>query len=254
MTRHAAWLLLAITLGTSPALADDVACFDAHEAAQIARKHGALLRARGHLAICGQNRCPGSVQRDCVGWAVELAAQQPSYVVAVVGDDGADLVGASITVDGAEITRGSTAIEIDPGVHRLHVVVAGRAPVDQPFEMREGERGKRVVVAVPGPRTRPAETTRLRPLTYALGGVAAVALGSFIGFAVIGKTHEHAVADSCGDRCSDARVDGIRHLYLAADISLGISVVAAGALLATWLFLPASTRTKRPMKTASFAF
>src|SRR5688572_4758057 len=86
--------------------ADDAArCYDAHEQAQMERKTGAWMKARRLLAVCGSERCPSMVQRDCVTWESELAARQPSVIVAVVRDDNTDVLGARATLDGARLDR-----------------------------------------------------------------------------------------------------------------------------------------------------
>ncbi len=222
------------------------ACYDAHEAAQIERKAGAWRKARGLLATCGRLECPAIVQRDCVTWAAELAAEQPSVVIAVVRDDGSDVLGATVFVDSEPAPNDGHALEIDPGTHRARVELVGHSAFEQSFVVREGERARRVAITVPsGPSGGKQAESRAPSLpTYVLGGVAALALGSFGTFAVLGKSEENRLADTCRDRCSDDDVSGVHRSYVIADVSLGVAIVAAGAAVVTWLFLPPRGTTR----------
>jgi hypothetical protein len=211
-------------------------CYDAHEAAQIQRKDGQWLKARAFLAACGNNQCPPIVQRDCVAWAAELAAQQPSVVVAVVRDDGTDVLGPRVLVDGATVPSDGRATEVDPGEHRVRVEVPGKRAIDEDFVIREGERGRRLVVKLPSDKPRPSSSPPTA--TWILGGVAVAALGSFATFAAIGKARENDLAETCNGQCSDDEVASARRFYIIADVSLGAAVIAAGAAVVVWVVAP----------------
>lgn len=209
-------------------------CYDAHEAGQIQRKRGRIHDARVSFATCDRSVCPPIVQRDCVAWAAELAAAQPSVVVAVVREDGTDVLGARVLVDGAPAPVDGHALELDPGAHTVRVERVGEAPFEERFAVREGDRARRVPIVLREPATSPA--ARKPPLaTYVLGTAAILALGSFGTFAYLGKSRENELSASCGDRCSDDAVAEVRRSYLAADISLGAAVVAAGAAVVVWV-------------------
>lgn len=218
-------------------------CYDAHEAGQLHRKRGELHQARVSFATCGAPSCPSIVQRDCVTWAAELSREQPSVVLAVVGPDGRDVGSARATLDRAPAALDGHAVELDPGEHRLHVEAPGAPPVDQRFTLREGERARRIKVVVgeePAPRRTSPEAA-----TWILGGVGVVSLASFGTFAVMGKSRENELARTCDARCTDDEVASVRRSYVAADVSLGIAVLAAGAAIVTWVLAPKTTRTAR---------
>jgi hypothetical protein len=66
-------------------------------------------------------------------------------------------------------------------------------------------------------------------LSWILGGVGVVAAGAFAYFAVSGRSQETDLANTCSPRCPSDDVTGLRHSYLAADISWGVGVVSLGA-------------------------
>lgn len=212
-------------------------CYDAHETGQLQRKRGELRKARASFAACGQTSCPSIVQHDCVAWAAELVTQQPSIVIAVVRNDGTDVLGASVSIDGAPVTVDGRTLDVDPGVHRMRVEVPGEPPLEQRFAVREGERSRRVAVVVASKEQR---HSRLAPpmISYVLGGVSVLALASFGTFAWAGKSRENELARTCVDRCSDDDVAGVRTSFVIADLSLGVAAIAAGAAILTWVFAP----------------
>jgi hypothetical protein len=256
-TRRALVALVASTLGSHARIADadqangttTAACYDAHEAGQLQRKRGELRKARGSFATCGAPSCPSIVQRDCVVWAGELAAQQPSIVIAVVQPDGKDVLGARVSVDGTPVTADGRAIELDPGEHRVHVEARSEAAVEQRVTVHEGERARRLSIVVGSARP-PLLRSGPPTVSWILGGVAVLSLASFGTFAALGKSDENELGRTCGDRCSDDQVAGVQRSYVVADVSLGVAVVAAGAAIVTWVFFP--ERAKATPRAASF--
>ena len=215
-------------------------CYDAHERGQLQRRRGELQRARVSFATCGRNVCPPVVQRDCVAWAADLAKVQPSVVIAVVRDDGTDVLGARVFIDGASTPADGRGVELDPGEHKVRVDRAGEPSFERRFAVREGDRSRRVAIVLPSAADAPT-SRKPSALTYLFGGVALLSLASFGTFAVLGKSREDHLGNTCGDRCSDDDVAGVRRSYLVADISLGIAAVATGAAIVTWLVAPKRT-------------
>jgi hypothetical protein len=224
------------------------ACYDAHEAGQVARKRDEIHKARASFAACGQSACPPIVQRDCVAWAAELAELQPSVVLAVVRGDGSDVLGASVSIDGSPVEADGRGVELDPGEHHVRVERADGAPFEQSFAVREGDHARRLEIVLPDPT--PSRGLGKPPLvSYVLGGVALVSAASFGTFAWLGKSRENELTDACGNRCGDEEVASVRRSYLAADISLGVTVAALGAAVITWLIAPRAP--ERPARSAA---
>jgi hypothetical protein len=79
------------------------------------------------------------------------------------------------------------------------------------------------------------ERPRSSPLlAYVVGGAGLAAVGSSLLLAHWGR-EDNLLLDRCAPDCSQASVDHVSNMYIAADIALGAGVVALGA--ATWLYL-----------------
>lgn len=98
-------------------------------------------------------------------------------------------------------------------------------------------------------------------LPIVVGGVGVAAIGSAFLLAHWGS-EDNARLDGCKPNCNTESVDHVRDLYLAADITLGVGVVALGS--AAWLFFsdqndesPATAQayevTVKRMKSGAFA-
>ncbi len=82
---------------------------------------------------------------------------------------------------------------------------------------------------------------------YLLGGFGLASLGAYGMFTYWGKK-DNDLLSRCAPDCSPASLDHIRKLYLVADISLGVGVVALGA--ATWVALSSGSSKEKPTETA----
>jgi len=250
---------LALTLPGRVALADEPEtpaaqpdtkseCAAAYEASQEQRKAGALLAAREQLRICVRDACPSFVRNECTQWLEEVETSLPSVVLeARRGDQ--DLDDVKVSIDGKPIADklSGSAVALDPGAHVFRFEYAGEEPIERRVLVRVGEKNRRVAVSFAAPETETPPGTpgpvqadsgkglNKRTVSYVLGGVGAVALGSFAFFALSGKSDENELGDRCSPNCPDSDVDAVRTKYLVADISLGIGVVALGA--GTWFFV-----------------
>jgi hypothetical protein len=155
-----------------------------------------------------------------------------------------------VLVDGtvrAERLDGS-AIDLDPGPHRLRLEPARGAVVEQDVLARIGEKNRAIDAVVGAPSaapTTPADVTRphrLPTTAYVFGGVAAVAFGSFAFFGITGYARLQDMRSSCRPFCAQGDIDALRQKLLVADISLGIGLVAAAAT--AWVVL-----SQRPERT-----
>ncbi len=257
----AAALLVA---GAPTARADEkVACAHASEQAQELRSQRKMTAARQELLTCARDVCPQIVRKDCVQWLGEVDAALPSVVVTARDAQGQDLVSVHVTVDGKPFTDtlDGKAIPIDPGIHAFHLETAGAASIDQQVVVREGEKNRSLAVTFGPPggaksseagATPPAAGAEPPPppathgggppvLTYVLGGVGVVAMGSFAFFGITGTNDASNLRSTCAPACSTSQVDSVRHKLLAADISLGVGVVAIGAAAVLWITHPSAS-------------
>jgi hypothetical protein len=149
---------------------------------------------------------------------------------------------------------------VDPGEHTFSFERDGAPPIEQRLLVRVGEKNRQLAVRfggsegadrdasgstptdrqAPGTEESASKSSTKRTLSYIVGGVGLVALGSFAYFGLTGRRDESDLHDRC-PRCTQDEVDDVKRKYLIADISAGVGVVALGA--AAWLFFSAPSRT-----------
>jgi hypothetical protein len=237
--------------GSSATTSPREACLAEHEQAQDARLDGKLLEARNDLRQCSAATCPALVTRDCVAWLAEIEQQIPSVIFRAT-KDGVDLEKLRVK-EGDQLltdTLTGTPLELNPGPHHFIAELPDMPAQDATYVLQAGDKGRIVsfsftspapvtspskAISGPGPRlSRPVPT-----LTWVLGGVAVAALatGGVLGGLALDKRSD--VSKECSPLCTDREVQGVKRLALAADVSLGIGLVAAGLSLYTFAARPA---------------
>jgi hypothetical protein len=88
-------------------------------------------------------------------------------------------------------------------------------------------------------------------LTALLAGAGVAGLGGYALLVYWGRKDNNLLAQ-CKPSCSQGNTDHIRRLYLEADISLGVGVVALGT--ATWLLLRPHSSEEASRKSVGYAF
>lgn len=234
---------LAVTLGTSSARGDTLACSRAYEQGQRLRSEAQLIRARAELVTCAQDACPSRLRKECIAWLAEVAESIPTLAIHVRGADGCDRPNATTWIDGVLVERGAEGkpLEVDPGPHTVRAEVDG-AIVEQTVVVPSFDRGRIVRIsvgsnvgtcggiapprAVPTTPEPPREGARRVPaLTYVFGGIGVLGLGVGAGFGISGWSQK-ATLDECKGACDDASIDAMRRTFVASDVALGIGVLA----------------------------
>ncbi|WP_437786782.1 hypothetical protein [Sorangium sp. So ce1097] len=253
------------------------ACAAAYERAQGLRRDGRLLDAREALIACSQPACPPAAVADCGPWLAEVEQSLPSVVVAAKDADGRERLDVRVLVDGRLLaaTLDGKALPVDPGLRTFRFEPATGQAVEERVLIREGEKNRAITVTLGAPAAgapaarrplaspplatpaaaplatpaaplaTPAEPS-IPPLAWVAGGVGVAGLAVF---AVAGALSLDAEADlraTCAPRCAADDVRAIRVQHAAADIGLGVGVVALGT--AAWLYLtrPAAARSPQP--------
>ncbi|MEZ4219301.1 MAG: hypothetical protein R3B13_00140 [Polyangiaceae bacterium] len=253
--RYAAILLLApFVLHAPSALGQAKECIANHASAKEKRKGGALMAAKDEFLLCARDTCPKVVREECRELVSKLAGEIPSVVLAVKDERGNDVVDGTVSLDGKEVDGwlGGRGVDVDPGPHTLRFVSADGRESELKFVARAGEKNRSVVIKLisnepsgptagpssgpgPAPVVEDDKTSSGPPtLAYVLTGVAAVALGSFVYFALDGTSKKSDI-DECKPNCTQGDVDAMRRSFLIGDISLGVGAVALGG--AAYLFL-----------------
>jgi hypothetical protein len=222
------------------ASADDLtACNAALVHGQELARAGKLLAARGAYPACLRAECDDSLRAVCANFVAELKGRIPSVTVEARGPRG-HIDGARIHIDGLLVAEPSAATEIDPGEHVVVVEAPGFVAREEHVVVAERDppRSMPVILAPfvlhgPSPATPSVARTGLPAFFWVAGGGAVAALGSFTYFGLRGKDTEGQLRASCPLGPCDSST--MRREYLAADISLGVAIVAAGAAL--WIAL-----------------
>jgi hypothetical protein len=154
-TRTSTFLLLALALlGTTlfcrVARADEAACIAASESELALRQAGKLEDAIKQLAVCAAPTCSAAVKAECTRRMQELQAALPTIVLAATDEGGNDVSAVAVKLDGAPLVGSldGRAIAVDPGTHSLRFETAGKPPVEKSFVFREGEKDRRISVAL----------------------------------------------------------------------------------------------------------
>lgn len=130
-------------------------CLTAPVEGQKLRRDGKLLSAHERFAVCARNSCPAEVVQACARWAHEVEAAIPSVVISVRDEEGHDLPGGQMSIDGEASTPiGVRAVELDPGEHRVIVERADKRHEER-VVLREGEKNRMVTVTFPSRRPAP---------------------------------------------------------------------------------------------------
>jgi hypothetical protein len=216
------------------------ACIDANEKTQLAEHAGRLREARELARSCAAEACPALVRDDCTRLGNQLDASIPSLLVEI-REAGSHLGRVRVAVDGSyrpEALAGRS-IELDPGVHHVRLEDDDEKTVEErEVVLRQGERDRRVVFDAPAKASAPSRAAP--PLaTYVLAGVTVAAGATFAIFGLTGEATESRLAGSCAPRCTSHDLAPLHTQYLAANLSLGVAVVALAATVTMlWLGRP----------------
>jgi hypothetical protein len=240
---------------------EKVACVAAAEKAQSLRSAGKLVEARNEVIACSRPECPAIVRTDCIHWLDDLERRVPTIVFRATDAGGRDVSGVTVDADGVRVANllDGRAIPVDPGSHTFRFRTRSRLEVERSFVIAEGERARVVVVAFDAPlaadgtaarassaRDQEPSASTHSPLFYVSSAVAVVGLGSFVGFELLGQSEYRSLRDGCGatSSCAHDDVTAARTKFIAAGISLGVAIAAAG-VAAVLFVLEAQRAPKR---------
>lgn len=227
-------------------------CLAQHEQAQDSRLAGKLLAARSALRECSAAACPALVSRDCVAWLGDVERQIPS-VIFRAAKDGADVVSLRVSEDQQLLTDSltGTPLELDPGPHRFVAELPGFASQTATYVLQAGDKARVVRFDFTTPRPAPLAPAASPPpapppplwrpvptITYVLAGatLTATVVGSVLGSLALNQRNN--VEHDCAPLCTDAEVSHIRNLAVAADVSLAVALLGAGATIYSYTARP----------------
>ena len=236
------------------------ACENAYKRAGKLEQSGQLLKAQEELQNCTRSVCGKFLQHQCTVRYDQIVSDTPSVVPIVADADGAPIIDVHVTMDGAPLTSriDGRAIPIDPGLHEFSFEQDKTVIGTQKIVILQGQRNHPLSVKLRRPKEEarqelppasavrdpaakapekrvppaalselPAEEPRrgssLGP--YLLIGSGLMAIGGYGLLTYWGRQDNDKLA-MCTPNCSQASVDHIHDLYLAANISLSAGIVA----------------------------
>jgi len=245
----AASLLALDVAGGGLARADDTdACLDAYEKSQQLRKEGKLGASREQLTQCVQPKCHSLIKRDCSRWMAELERAEPTVIVKARDAQGKDVLDVHVLVDGVLLQDrlDGKPHEVDPGVHVFRYQKDGTSLGEERVVMQEGEKNRIVAVKIVAPEPAPAPTGKPdAPAPPPVGGFVLLGVGALgaVSFGVLATLGQRDLDDmrkdpgGCAPNCDEGRVSAARTKIVAANVSLGVGIVAA-AVGTYWLLNP----------------
>jgi hypothetical protein len=240
-------ILVSLLTGVSAARAQSTkqVCIDASEKGQAMRDDHKLKAAREQFLLCARDVCPGPIKKDCADWLAGVDKAMPT-VILVAKDNGQDVVKVGVDVDGTRVFEelNGSPMTLDPGKHSFRFTVADRPAVEEVVIVREGDRGRAIVVevGVKPPSLGPAmPAAEVRPFhvpapAWLLGGLTVAAGGTFAVLGITGKSDLSHLRDTCATTvkgCKQTQVDAVHNKLLGADIALytGIATLAAATII-----------------------
>jgi hypothetical protein len=234
--------LAALLLVASPAHADPTKreCVDAATRGQTLRDDKQLSASRESLVVCSSAACPTVIRRSCAEWLADVDARLPRITVRVVDAADHDVAVTRVRID--DIEGGLSPTPVDPGVHAVEVSYRDRT-LTESVKVNERE-SRTVVIRLPRPKAEASPPQSIRPepeepqrvadrstpiSVWILAGVGVVGLGGFAFFGLSARSNLDELNDprtGCAPTCAPDRTDGARRDAIAADVSLGVSVVA----------------------------
>lgn len=248
------WIAVVITtLGVlvagSDARADNAECLKAFEQGTAARDRGKLRDARKHFVACAADTCSKTLRVDCAKLLDDVDDSLPTVVFGAKDARDADVFDVDVYVDGERVVGHDQgkAVPFDPGPHVVRFEHDGARPVEEKVLLRAGERNRHVIARFGAEESKPetpvrkeepskaAATSSVPTSSIVLGAIGLGAVGSFVFFALTGGQEKDRLQSTCAPGCTDADVASLKTSYIAADISLGVGIVALG--VATYLLL-----------------
>lgn len=239
---------VALTLAlacSKPLHAQDKACIQSYEDAQVRRRDSQLIAARQAAVRCASG-CPSSLAKDCAQWIGEIESSIPRVVLEARDANGTSLVDVSVSIDGkpmASQLQGRT-VEVDPGPHVFVFTTKGADDVRLQTVVVESEKNHRISAQFPdyflARRSAP-----IPKIAWVFAGTGGVALGAAAVFGALAWSQRQDLEkQDCAPACPGQDVSRLSRTATIADVSLAFGVTALAGAAAVWLVTrpPAANR------------
>jgi hypothetical protein len=226
-------------------------CSAAYERAQTEKQAGHYVAATAAALECSQLMCNTAIVRECERFYTALEQDTPTLVFSARKGEGGELTDVRVEMDGQVAAEQITGrpFAVDPGPHQFVFIhpQRGRLEVTETARVGDHARVLEVTFADPSgkagaPGSAPGRRAQHRGgvpvMTYVLGGVGVVALGSFAYFRVSGVNDYNDYNSSCSPTCKQDDVDAVRQKFLLSYVSLGVGVAAVAGAGLVFLLAP----------------
>jgi hypothetical protein len=219
---------------------ENAECGASYQKAQREKMAGHFRAARAELLVCAKPACPKFISSDCTGWLAEIEQQLPTIVLAAIDENGKDLAGAELAVDGETVPNDGLPHAFDPGTHAIELR-AGARRVEQSVTLRTGEKARRVELRFAPTAATPERVRRPVPASaFVFGGFALAFIATSGIFWGIGTSDANAYNARCAaGPCTSAEHDTVLRELVVGDVALGLAVTSA--VIATVLVLTRKT-------------
>jgi hypothetical protein len=226
-------------------------CSSAYERAQTEKVAGHYVAATAAALECSQLMCSSAIVRECERFYTSLEQDTPTLVFSARKGEGGELIDVRVEMDGQLAAERITGrpFAVDPGPHEFVFIHPQRGRQAITETARVGDHARVLEVAFADPLAKPGTvgaTPALRAqrrggvpvMTYVMGGVGVVALGSFVYFRVRGVNDYNDSNATCSPTCRQDDVDAIRQKFLLSYVSLGVGVASVAGAGLIFLLAP----------------
>lgn len=214
------------------------ACAVSYEAAQRKRSEGDFLAAEREALFCAQSGCPSILASDCSRWTDELGRVIPSVVLEPKSSESEDILEGRYRLDGGAWHEfDGKRLRVNPGKHHVEFTSeAGKTGAS--FVVDQGQDGLRIALRYRERTSKEASPQSAAGLpSAAVWSLGSIAAASFVSFAILGAAglDKKQKLSDCSPTCPADRGREVSDYWVAADLSLLVSVASASGLFAWWL-------------------
>jgi hypothetical protein len=195
----------------------------------------------------------------------EVEALQPTVVVQARDEAEADLLDATVAIDGVpqQGVLAGRQIALDPGPHVVRFSAPGRDPVERTMVVREGQKGTLVPAVLPrrrgpgdarlSPQPREPERRGIPAGSWILGGIGVALLGTGATFWGVGSAERSNLREECASAasCTQSDIDAAKTKLVVGDVVAGVGVLAVAAGLWFALRTPPASNDSGPVRASA---
>jgi len=222
-------------------------CSAAYERSQTEKVAGHYLAATAAALECSQLGCNPAIVRECVRFYEQLQQDTPTLVFSARKAEGGELTEVRVEMDGKPVVEqiDGRPFKLDPGPHEFVFIhpVRGRKELSETARVGDHARVLEATFADPNapPPAAPVAPVAVKPgpavpvMTWVLGGVGILGLGSFALFRVSAVSDYNNYNANCSPQCNPADIDAVHRKFMISYASLGVGiagVVGAGLVFA----------------------